>query len=909
MAREGKINRSVGLRLTVLIILMIAAISGVMMITGYSIFKNSTEQYYIEMGEMLANIAIRVIDADAVDSWLETRTIDEAYKNTMHLLQNIRGNKVKNLYAYQAGDDGSYFLFDAALDDEDPLELGYLDPFDPNYPEFRRQVLAGGKVDPVIGMTEYGWIINVNVPFYGSDGSTKGYVGVDFSMDTVMAERMAYLRNLAIIMLTITAALAALYLFIIRKTIILPVDIMAKAADSFLVKEAAGRESVGSSDILSMEINTNDELQSLAEAMKSMVRKINEYLANLNIATKNALQSENANIAKGEFLSKMSHEMRTPLNAIIGLSELELGSEELQGDSYNNVEKIYVSGMTLLGIINDILDISKIESGKFTLAPANYELPSLINDTVTQNMVRIGSRPVEFKLHIDETLPFCVNGDELRVRQIFNNLLSNAFKYTQEGSVDWYLSGEIDGDSVWLTSRVQDTGIGIRKEDIKRLFTDYNQVDLESNRRIEGTGLGLSITKNLVELMDGEISVESVYEKGSVFSIRIRQRYINDMVIGGEILRNLSEFHYTADRRSKKINLVRAYLPYAHVLVVDDVQTNLDVAKGMMKPYGMIVDCVNSGQKAIDIIREGSREGGKKYNAVFMDHMMPEIDGFEAVRIIRNEIAGEYAKTVPIIALTANAILGNEERFLKNGFQAFLSKPIDIIRLDKIINQYVRDRKLERELALPEKIPDSGGEPRTGTADGLFEGKTVAGIDFSTGLSRFSNDGETYLDILNSYLSQIRAAPDKIRTCTAAGIQDYRTLMHSLKGTSYAIGAKAIGKLTEELEYAAADGDLAFINIRSRELAESLEKLGQSLADFLETTKIENRKPVQSAPDPALLAKVLEASIRYDMGQLDAAMEELEQYDYETQSDLIEWLRKQADKSELDRIRDRLSKK
>jgi CheY-like chemotaxis protein len=290
--------------------------------------------------------------------------------------------------------------------------------------------------------------------------------------------------------------------------------------------------------------------------------------------------------------------------------------------------------------------------------------------------------------------------------------------------------------------------------------------------------------------------------------------------------------------------------------------------------------------------------------------MMPEMDGFEAVRIIRNEIESEYAKTVPIIALTANAILGNEDLFLKSGFHAFLSKPIDILQLDMSINRYVRTKKLEKELSLPQKAPDANGEQGSNPKAGLFEGKSVPGIDFSTGLGLLKNNEKTYLGILNSYLSQIRAVPGKIRTFTENDtketLADYEILVHSLKSTSYTIGVEAIGKMAEELERAVRKGDIAFINAHNGALLDAVENLGVNLADFLEHAK--KRKPLQAAPDPALLVKVLEASIQYDMGQLDAAMDELERYDYESGSDLIIWLREKIAKSELEKIQERLSK-
>jgi CheY-like chemotaxis protein len=635
--------------------------------------------------------------------------------------------------------------------------------------------------------------------------------------------------------------------------------------------------------------------------------------------------AEEASEAKTRFLATMSHEMRTPLNAIIGLSELGLGSDELTGNAYSNMEKIYVSGMTLLGIINDILDISKIESGKFILTPAEYEAPSSINDTIIQNIIRIGSKPIQFKLTVDENFPFKLLGDELRVKQIFNNLLSNAFKYTERGTVDWRLSAEISGDSVWIVSSIRDTGIGIRHEDLPKLFTDYNQVDIKSRRRIEGTGLGLSITKKLVELMDGLIMVESEYGKGSVFSVRIRQAYVNGSVIGPEIARNLSSLNYTAERRSKNEKLVRAWFPYATVLVVDDVPMNLDVAKGMLKPYGMTVDCVDGGRKAIDLIREEKT----KYRAIFMDHMMPEMDGFEAVRIIREEIGTEYAKTIPIIALTANALIGNEDLFLKNGFQAFLSKPIDIIQLDVIVNRYVRDKNLEKNLGLTGKKPESpAGHPKDGLArsspdekienkPGIMAGRSMEGIDFSSGLKRFDDNEETYLRIVSSYFVQIQTIAEKIRTYTAEfrppmdalnqeALEDFKRTVHSLKSTSYTIGARHIGSMAEELEKASFAGDIKYINAHNGALIDSLEKLIPVLKNFLDEIQSANQKPLREAPDPALLSRLLKAGADYDMERMDAAMDELEQYRYTSQADLINWLREAVDKSELESIRERL---
>jgi signal transduction histidine kinase/CheY-like chemotaxis protein len=624
--------------------------------------------------------------------------------------------------------------------------------------------------------------------------------------------------------------------------------------------------------------------------------QINEQNIRLGELKKSA---ETASEAKSNFLANMSHEMRTPLNAIIGLSELELGTADLPAEVHSNLEKIYNSGMILLGIINDILDISKIESGKLELIPVEYELPSLINDTVSVNAVRIGSKPVEFQLHIDGNLPFRLLGDELRIKQIFNNLLSNAFKYTERGTVDWYLSCEGEGDSLWIKSVVKDTGIGIRREDISKLFTDYNQLDTKSNRNIEGTGLGLSITKKLVELMGGEISIESEYGHGSTFIVRIRQRRVDAEIIGREIAQNLTDFRYTVQQRSKNERFVRTYIPYAAVLVVDDVPTNLDVARGMMKPYGMRVDCVSSGLAAIDLIRNGDI----RYDAIFMDHMMPGMDGIEAVRIIREEIGTGYAKTIPIIALTANAIIGNEAMFLSRGFQGFLTKPIDILRLDMLINDFVRDKKREKELNLSAKAPP----PENSKTLLIFRDKNIPGMDIPQGLARYSEDEEAYLSILRSYMNNTPVMLESIRDVRAETLSVYAITVHGVKGSSYGISAESVGRQAEALEEAAKAGNLEFIKSHNGAFIEAVETLIQNFQGFFEKIDQEIQKPKKSAPDPEILSAMLNASKNYDMEKLDTALAELERYRYEFQGELVEWLHEQIGKSEFGAIEKRLT--
>ncbi|MDR1129219.1 MAG: response regulator [Treponema sp.] len=614
--------------------------------------------------------------------------------------------------------------------------------------------------------------------------------------------------------------------------------------------------------------------------------------------------AEAASRAKSAFLATMSHEIRTPLNAIIGLSEIQL-QNELPENTRTDLEKIYNSGSTLLGIINDILDISKIEAGNLELIPVEYDAPSLINDTVQLNIVRIGSKPITFKLNIDDTIPARLFGDELRVKQVLNNILSNAFKYTKAGTVTLQIRWEKQGDGACMIFAVSDSGQGIRKEDIGKLFSEYSQLNTRANRKIEGTGLGLSITKRLVELMGGTISVESEYGWGTTFTVRVRQRLIDERPIGKEVAENLMSFRLIETRRSRGKNLVRAHMPYGKVLVVDDVATNLDVARGLMLPYGLAIDCVLSGPEAIEKIRKQE----VKYDAVFMDHMRPGMDGIEATRIIRNEIGTEYAKTVPVIALTANALAGNEEMFLNTGFNAFIAKPIDIMRLDVLLNQWVRDKQTEETLWKAEQeqpAKEAETETEAAASGGLFENVELEGIDAEAGLKRYGT-GEIYLRILQSYVTHSPGLLEKLRSLTRETLPDYAITVHGLKGASYGICANEIGKDAEELEHAAKAGDYEKVNSKNAAFIAKVETSLENLRELLRAAaedKEEKRKA--AVPDRVVLEKLLEASRHFKPAAMEDLVKELEGCEYESGGELIPWLREQLDNLEYDAIKERL---
>ena len=522
-----------------------------------------------------------------------------------------------------------------------------------------------------------------------------------------------------------------------------------------------------------------------------------------------------ANKAKSDFLSSMSHEIRTPMNTVLGMNELirmTLGDPELSiGEKISRVvgytDGIQHSGEMLLYVINDILDISKIESGKFEIRPAPYHFKKLMEDIIPLFRINAEGKNLFFSAEIDEELPGYINGDEVRIRQIVTNIVNNAIKYTKDGSVVMTVGGRRNGDEVIYDISVRDTGIGIKRENLVHLFDSFERVDSAETHYIEGTGLGLAIVKKLLDLMGGSIEVDSVYGEGSVFTAHIPQKVLSQEKVREympSVGPNLSEsrHHYFRDRK---------------VLVVDDNMTNLTVAKSFLDQMKAKVDTVSSGKEALKYISEN------KYDIIFLDHMMPELSGVKVLRRIRQE-PDDYIinKDTPFIVMTANAVVGAKEKYIgEYGFDGYIAKPFKFIELDRLMSEYMEGEEVSSgpprgSAAMSGPLPGRTGGPPAGIMGGPGAGGPPPGmggpppdakgdvwdIDYKEGLDT-CGDVDTYNVVVDAYLEIQDENAEKLeRFLRTDDWENYRIIVHALKSSSLTIGAKNFAGFSMSVENA-----------------------------------------------------------------------------------------------------------
>ena len=551
-------------------------------------------------------------------------------------------------------------------------------------------------------------------------------------------------------------------------------------------------------------------------------------------------QAEQANYAKSAFLANMSHEIRTPMNAIVGLSDIIM--EESRGRKvYEYACDIKAASRNLLSLINDILDLSKVEAGKMELIPVEYHLKSLVNEVLNMMDIVASQHGLMLKSEFNMSLPCRYLGDAGRMKQILINIINNALKFTKEGHVSISVTGtpEESGDMEHLCFKISDTGCGIREEDLKKIFENFRQVDSKRNRSVEGTGLGLSITRHLVELMQGSIEVESVYGEGTTFIVEIPQK-ITDK-------RPLSEVPEAAV--SKEENLEPFYAEGYKVLVVDDNLINRKVARGFLQSYNFEITEAESGPEAIDLVQKSI------YDLIFMDHMMPKMDGIEAVQIIRKE-CGENGRLPVIIALTANAMEGVRENFLKNGFQDFITKPLDRKALHETLSQWVPE----------EKRTSSAAENDNMQADSLrlkeFKDIFIEGIDIDEVVMHYSGSAADYRELLGLYCLDGQRKLTVLQDLWEQ--KDYRSYgieVHALKSASANVGAMQVSNSAREQEMAVNRGDETFVDSHVPQLLQDYKAQLEHIQSFLNNEKKtegakENTQEIETAD---LLQKIKDA--------------------------------------------------
>ena len=635
--------------------------------------------------------------------------------------------------------------------------------------------------------------------------------------------------------------------------------------------------------------------------------------------------AEQASRSKSNFLARMSHEIRTPLSAIMGMADLTL-REELPEAATGFVSTIMQAGDSLLDIINDILDLSKIETGQLEIASEEFMMTSLINDVINIIKPRALNAKLRFIVDVENTIPSVFRGDIVRIRQVMLNLLSNAVKYTEEGFISFKLKSEIiDEDNVLLIVEVKDSGRGIKKDDLTKLFEEYARFDMGKNKDAEGTGLGLAITKNLINSMGGEVIVESEYGVGTTFTVELPQevadfkeiayienagsqsvliyeqreflldaiiKTVEELGIIFKIVSSAAEFHdelninqYTVAFLAsdlyesvemryghvgtnamvvivaefgevlpvKSLNVLTTPIfsvpcanifngvsdnytkttgerasaefiaPEAKILVVDDINTNLIIAQGLMQPYNVQIKVCLSGAEAIEAI------SSDRYDMVFMDHMMPEMDGIEAASRIRDlKDPDSYYKNVPIVALTANSVLGTKEMFMSNGFNDFLSKPIDKGMLNTILKKWISEDK-QRVPEIEDTIISQSTED-----DDAVNSISIEGIDVKKGVQLSGGTIGYFYETLASFHSDVAERLDLIRECVfTRDLSRYTTFVHAIRSASANIGANELSRLAHDLENAGVKKDWDYITHRTDNFLTALQQLSSNIQTAL----------------------------------------------------------------------------
>lgn len=702
----------------------------------------------------IANCASGSVNGDVLKSLTAADTGSAEYEKIYDTLAVFRDNvELEYVYCIRQTEEGQ-FIFTMDLDLYTPASFGDSVKYTEALASAGRRTAA---VDEVPYSDAWGKFYSAYSPVLDSSGFVAGIIAVDFSAEWFEAQLSAQTLS------TLASYFAILLL-------------------SLLVAA-----------VLSM-ITVRPFVQMQARLLEEKVR------------------AESSNRAKSDFLANMSHEIRTPINAVLGMNEMILREDHRAQnhdedsappvkEALKNIgvyaEDVKNAGHNLLAIINDILDFSRIEAGRMELQETVYQLSSVLNDLSNMFFFKAQDKALEFIIDVDEELPDHLRGDEVRLRQVLTNLLNNAVKYTEKGSVRLTVRGQRQGDKRYmLTAAVEDTGIGIRPEDEGKLFTRFERLDMQRNSTVEGTGLGLVITKRLLDMMGGSISVSSTYGVGSVFTVAIPQGIADEAPMGDYKKR------FEANMQETKPYREAFHAPDARVLIVDDTQMNLNVVVNLLKKTEMQIDTANSGADAVALSDE------KAYDVILMDQRMPGMSGTETLRQIRAR-EESLNKDTPIICLTADAVVGARERYLSDGFADYLSKPVNGRMLESVILKYLPSEKV-RMLKDGEQPTEAVVTAADAVGADDYAPLRAAGIDTGIGLGYCQGDEELYRSLLQDYLQCAEErAEGLVRYHDERDWKAYAILAHTVKSSSKTIGAMALSEIAAGLEAAADAGDLA----------------------------------------------------------------------------------------------------
>ena len=569
--------------------------------------------------------------------------------------------------------------------------------------------------------------------------------------------------------------------------------------------------------------------------------------------------ADQASKTKSDFLSQVSHELRTPLNAILGMDEMILRSTN-DPSLLEYAENIHNAGNNLLGLVNDILDFSKIEAGKMEIIPVEYQLSSLLNDLVNMIHTRAEKKGLDFIVNAPHDLPTLLHGDEIRIKQVVTNILTNAVKYTEKGAVTMKVEFQkITDDRILLWFEVKDTGIGIKPEDLPKLFSAFERIEEKRNRTIEGTGLGMNITQRLLQMMHSKLEVSSVYGQGSIFSFAVEQKVLDWTPLGD------FEEAFRHSLTQRKVYHEKFTAPDAKILVVDDTVMNLTVVKGLLKQTQIQITTAESGFECLDLVKQ------EKFDIIFLDHRMPTMDGLETLQEMK-KLERNLNQTTPVIALTANAISGAREQYLAAGMSDYLTKPIDPNALETMIMKYLPPEKIGAASDQPTVVE----EPTIDLPEWL---STIDELNVFDGV-KHCGSAEDYLNALTVFAQSIESNADEIEGMfRAEDWKNYTTKVHALKSTARVIGAAELSDRAKRMEDAGNACDVDLIKASTEALLDQYRSFAKKLSPLIKRSDDDADKPLIGDDE---LAEALEAlremSASFDYDSVIFVLESLDEY-------------------------------